>query len=872
MPQSQRKLHQIEWQAGQTDGEIGQASVRRLLNIEMDKPGELRPRDAVVTTPIYSNVSAIDFAKMSADPTGDSPDGWDFYLTDEAVDIYKAGSSTLYVTLDISAEIGGLLEATSTIQVYGTSAYVVAIGGGGKQLGIMTIYSTGDNSRFAPPLSLPAYGIDGAESEQQGTPQWQMSYENFASPLVEPVYVDNSEGEQNAWLEEAAQKAVGENTVVLLWTRVYAAEEVDNVVGYSEAGAAEYAIQFKYVNGEFSDLGDETIRIWVEAGDFVAYTVAVGANFRHDVSHLNVYRRLLSAEDLEWELIDAIPVYSEYVTNNNAEFASRKDLLGGESASENWGGTWRLEDNYTSETQLIGRVEFESDLSSCNRTRGWLHMQSPQGNEGYFFHAEHFIADGTLTVTFESADHPDYEYLYYRVNAVVVAPIANGEKIAEVVGGTWLPIPWIGLGGGNYIRIDKDDDLPWDTIYNVPLPLGRCGVIYRGTSYYGEAMFNGASGTTIDWQGQTPSSSTFNSVLCMAVDKGSAALQTLASVIGGDEDTLVDVSPRHIDFVGGRMVMLDVLMDNEETHRSRLMWSEPGLFSSVNSTNYIEYGYQGGGEGVGVAKHGSKMLVMTTSSLNALDISGGSDMSWRPVGKWDNVGCIGPRAFTETPFGVVLADASAAYLWNGQGLEKLTESAQRGVYIKDTYLGYLDGLDSVIYRAKMQQVWFCNGADVLVLDLLTRAWHEHHISEGLGGHALIGADNSDGNDRLVACSTGGPGMSVYGFSSAQAPFDWGIDVGPITLNVPEVIKKLKRIYVETEVIGADPGAPNPYGNFEVDVDGNITVVERPGSGVHRVSKSFRGYAIWPTVFVREEEPWRGAIKSIAMSYKPKKLK
>lgn len=349
------------------------------------------------------------------------------------------------------------------------------------------------------------------------------------------------------------------------------------------------------------------------------------------------------------------------------------------------------------------------------------------------------------------------------------------------------------------------------------------------------------------------------------IDFGRMSTYTEESISGVLDENIVDVKPRHIAVSGGRLFGLNGIFNgiDEET---RLFYSQYGSYSAFDKDMFIDYGSRNDGVGKAISGYRNKLVLHFSRATYTIDVAGGLDASWRELGAITGVGAVGIWSIVETPLGVFWYNGTDIMWFNGQSIRTVSYIPERKVSVRETLKEMVGGDHESVrlaYRTSMRQVWVSINGEALVLDIDTMAWHKHEFSEFSVG---ISAINGDGESESLHTSEG-----IYSFDGEAAPnFIWGI-TGNIDLGVPEIIKKIKRIYVQM--------IPDDVLTHEFQLlvsSGGIsqeqTMPIPSGGDVVRAQASIRGRIVTVTANTLGGDPWRGKIESVGLSYKPKRVK
>jgi hypothetical protein len=304
---------------------------------------------------------------------------------------------------------------------------------------------------------------------------------------------------------------------------------------------------------------------------------------------------------------------------------------------------------------------------------------------------------------------------------------------------------------------------------------------------------------------------------------------------------------------------------------SKLMYTEFGKFSTFRSDNFISYGVRDDGQGVAITTLKSFVIAHHSSSTYVFDISGGSDLVWREVGAYFDVGALHNDLIAVTPFGVFWCDKSHLWSYGGQTPQPITNE------IKKTYREIVSTAYALLYKEDLRQLWLLStDNDAFIYNLEDGSWHTHRFVEGnLAGKKIRNLFTSGNEVFLSGVSPTDEDFEFYKLSrESTSSFPWTIDTGLRNMDVPEVVKKIRRLYINIK-----RDAPFNDVNRRMILtstgDDGVDIVEdneNVNDKVIRISASVRGYHVRFKIEIKEESFWRGYLDSLGVSYKLKNLK
>jgi hypothetical protein len=835
---SEKQLWQIGWQGGMTDGDTGRATVADLLNVEIDRPGQLRPRDEFSLDTTLPDSAAqndiVDFVHLPIDPSGLST-SLDIVLTTEQIELKPSGQTA--TVLDLPGDDAVVNESKMFIK--GDHIYI------SKPDGVYIVWYQKEMTKFRAPYALIGESIDNSSTVSAS---WNISSIRSETPSYAAIGL--YEGSQYA------DDVTDTNTPLAVCLDLKTAETGES--SFETDATIGVIVQYKYTNGLLGELSSETVLEFTAVNPFIInYFVYANSSLDDTVESINVYRKIISLNgemqlDSEYELITTVTVLFGNST------PSSSDLIAGGiaqsildiTAPESGFTLYRSDTSthYDSDVRRYAGSQFDA-----NRTSGWTY-NSTYSIFGYVDSL--LMSTGSFTLHCNGGAGGVY-YSVYATDTIAAFDYTSGLSPSYVICDTRVLDMGSGSvthGGGTYVIWQS-----WDR------SLGQC--IESSTSSYSQYSSTQSSHTAVS----------IAPIQAGIVDTGAPTLETLLSVNGVAEGDRSDVTPKAITFAGGRMIGINVSQDGVEKG-SRLVYSEFRKYNVVSKASYIDYGTRDDGAGIALAEFGGRLLVGLTSSVYVVDISGGSDLTWREIGSHPKIGIASSRSIVSTPFGIFFADGEDVHLFDGNRIRQTTRTRE-GADVRETYRALFASSSnppSLHWRTDLSQLWVCLD-EVLVYDVKLDAWHRHDLEEVTNLDLVHSLYNVDGAQYLAWSRDEGLYIYEADDSKTTRDFDWGLDTGRISMGSSEFIKKLKRIYLDLDT---PEHSPEPtVENIELAVDGNTTspIEITPNNGtreVHRKSYSSRGYAprLQLTVKNGTNEAWNGVVESFGMSYKPKKLK
>lgn len=940
-----RKLEQIRWARGITDGDIREGFFSELLNVEMDEPARIRTRDSIVEESVHiPTVEECKFLHLTSDPTSNRPDGWNMFITQGKVFVYPYGydmteADAAEIVLPISVDLSSIESVILGSSVIFSSLDPTT----GAPNQVTSIVYNSASGKFSPPEYI--VDSDYAYAQQDYDGSWGIHVFDrtpTARMWVADEYSSYDKAIRRSYLNqiESFLNSNSENGCAITCIPQPRDIITSYEPGYSGPTACQVVAVFVYADGSVS-LPSNIMDVSTEIS---GYDFDLGFNiFMHEdcfksIVGVRLYRKILSGRPAlsdQYDFLMYAPLFDESVhedtlresvssegvrvmvvnpdTNNDLPSVDPNEADYYYLANEETFGQ-RFAEDFVDPTQTReGRVIYGHRIpgDTLNKTAGWIRPRD--GSTAVMYMPVHMYQSGALvtsitglrwedgliperyswtktTVVHSNADNifitdrfnvgdSEREDAYNNVFEVIQNAMIVGSHIAPPVRADWD----VNIGGlyGLWALGPNTNDAgaTWAASYDKDL------IGYRGVFRLSNPDGDGHSVTFSDSSGKlnisitvgnTPSDQEegFGRTFAAYRDPGKPSpVPTLEEEIGGvNAEDISSVKPRHIGTAGGRLFALNIL-ENSIEQPSKLMYTEFGNFSVFRKDNYIDYGVRDDGRGVAISTLKSYVIAHHTASTYVFDISGGSDFVWREVGAYKDVGCLDPNLIVTTPFGVFWCDRNHMWFYDGRQPIPITGE------IINTYRSIVSKIERVLYKESLKQVWLVpnDGGYIYVFDIDGQRWHTHQFTEFNQNTRLHDSIYVVGSDVFLNTVTREfSEHKFYKFTdSGTAPFTWRLDTGKMDMGMPEIIKKIRRLYchmVRDEAYAAVDRAlkiqaiGSTSGNILINDDLVINDEQV------RISTSVRGYHVRFIISVEASEFWTGAMESLGVSYKVKKLK
>lgn len=941
-----RKLEQISWVKGITDGDIRPGYFSELINVEFDHEERIRCRDGLE----YENISIptsspCKFIHLNGDPSGTRRDGWNVFITSSTVYVYPFGYDIN--APDAATFTHGIEISLNTIDaiLVGTTIVISSCNISGDPNHIISIIWNRDAGRFA----RLAYDVEGSDVDPQinNIPGWGI-HDFSIKPVInlhEHTYADRFSRHSivrpiTDFLN--ANQELGTSIVV-------SATPKDTVcplaTGYTGQVSIQMCCVFVFVDGSMSKPSN-IVTLTRNITEFERYdlsvNVAVHKNLVGSVSGIRVYRKVVTGSEVSTKLFDFLFAALLFDDDINQQTYMTPSMPNGtrDTVSTPRGTTnypfesnEKCDDYYYSDIQNetgVRRAEtvagvtgsvYRQDYNAVYGRTFFYHLFVGESNKVFttagwskigvdsdinFFMPPHYYNIGECTFMYSAVGNGiNFNISVNMSECIRISDRFNVNDTNEsdqrsntykyqdgtvIIGSNFcFPFAMIiqayaGYGAkyvSPYGKIASDNTVWFDD----SILLNDC-IEFRGyikTGYISSMSHNipTSVGTTTTVYNNSPDP--FDP-LADIVQKGfhgtfaafrDSSLKTpvpsLEDEFGGSIETNIStVNPRYIGTAGGRLFALNIIEDGSE-FTSRLVYTEFGNFSSFKKDNYIDYGIRDDGVGVGISVLKSYIIAHHTSSTYVFDISGGTDFSWREIGAFKDVGCIGNKLISETPFGVFWCDANNIWFYNGGGVRQIADE------IIDTYRSNVNNFVSLSYKEDLKQLWLTtNFGTIFVLDINGQRWHTHKIDEfDLSSKIISSVFNVNGVTVINFVDSDYTDNSFYRMTNDSTnPFTWSIDTGEMCMNVPEIVKKIRRLYIHcVRADGYKDSDKSIHVEASGDSSGSVSLdYDLVNDNQIRLSTSTRGYFVRFKAFIDRSKFWRGTINSLGVSYKMKNLK
>lgn len=933
---SEKKLWQVGWKGGQTEGDVGPETVQELLNVDLDVEGQLHPRGTLTenTSRLWTHTGATDIPidmKYMNKPD-DASVVYRVQLSTTGITILIDSSGASVVTLTFAAAegwVGGsTIDITSTMEIDNNNIYVTALISG-VPVGVFKAMYISQSNRWR----IPTYTSNtGMSAEVPYSAKWTMIGPSGITPVLEVIEITEKWGQAPENTREDFYTAA--NTLCgMLKTKVVIgalrmldrAQSTAAVAAFISQMAAkqtlvvDFAVQFVYVDGTHSSLSNPaSFTAQTSAADLavgIASTIAVNTSLSQSVGAINVYRKIVrsgetTSIDSDYELLYTADIGSEDLAEKDSvttetilhKYWADFHNLGSSSDDEAAMGTTALVRVAvpSTTTNIIepGAGHRREFSGTAMYTSGWFKVATYTPDTPYsylvVFAPRALVASGTHTYYVGNMQESLNEATQGRYYKAVIGSVGNecvvvynyaanvGSNVYAIGGNQSVISPRFVFGAYAQIPIRyymgatfHDDGGVWSATEKVQTASfgdDIAGVImYQPTNSVTKVNYDGTALSS------TGSKMTDPRVMVMYVDDTQAGF-SVENVAGIKDIEKSVVLPRKISFGAGRMLCLNVRQDETEK-AARLVYSEFRRYNAFRKSNYIDYGPRDDGIGVSLAFFAGRLLVLHSTSCYVLDISGGSDMAWRELASYKDVGAISDKAVVTSSVGVFFASQADVYFFDGNKIIKISDLEGRRVTA--AYRAMTKINITLLWRSDLRQLWVCDrGTTVLVFDMDLGAWHKHSLTEfsTAGPYMLpIRFNNLANAEFLTTAYKNGTTDKVQAYTfvtnGTTTPFQWGVTTGPINMGVSEVVKKAKSIYVDTV------GVASTSGDIDVwytDVTGSADKSFTPGTSraVNRVKVSSRNYWLNMKLLTKLNGStyWRGAIESLGLSYRPKRLK
>lgn len=948
-----RKLEQINWRNGITDGDIRPGFFSELLNVEMDEPARLRTRDGLIAEAVsVPTEEPCKFLHINSDPSSLHSNGWNLFISRYTAFIYPYGEDINHTdAAEIAMPYEIDLDTIDTV-ILGANVIISSCDPTtGLPNSVISIVWNPSTSKFSPPSYIQSG--DGVYGQVAVSGGWGVIAYNRTPELF--IQSTDHTSFENKYHRRLALSRLENNlsTNVENGVGLYVTPRLKDTVstegtGYTDRAVVRFVAVFVYADGSLSlpsnektytvDFGDP------DAGFDICVSPMVHKDCFKSIVGVRIYRKIVEGvanPSPNFDFLMYAPLFDEDIHEDTFKVPAlgdgNRDLIKTPSSAdflteeacenytynenENIAGFMQTEwqtyeywyweqDNDFFDERIGYSHKFSDDV--VHLTAGWIKPKS--SSDLMMYMPVHYYQDGQMITTirhFDSNDEGDPNTSGHGTGIIIRVPFTGGNiRITDRINaGADLNDNWrinnfdliencaiigshlspYGLVSGNRLNRQVRYRLPNSNFRgnaSDPASYDYDLVCYRGMFRMGSTLpalaevtpevdhfwFTGPTVTI----GTVPSDEQEGFEKTFAAWRDKAKNQNLPSIeeeFGGvDASNISTVKPRHIGAAGGRLFGLNIVEDDEE-QPSKMMYTEFGNFAVFRKDNYLDYGVRDDGIGMAVSNLKSYVIAHHSSSTYIFDISGGSDFVWREIGAYKDVGLYNSKLVVTTPFGVFWCDKNHVWFYDGRQPIPITSE------IMNTYRSIVPNLERMLYKEDLKQVWLVqgNGEVTYVFDIDGNRWHTHHLTDHNENTRLFDTIYNVGHSVFInIVDRDYLNHDFYKFDrNATEPFTWRMDTGRLDMQMPEIIKKMRRLYCH---MVRDTSYNSEDQNLKIRAlggsSGNITIQDDLviNDEQIRVSTSVRGYHVQFVISVEAGEFWRGSMESLGASYKIKKLK
>ena len=932
----ERKLFQVSWLRGQTDGDQIQGSVGLLKNARSESHGRLGPRPILTDMQVVA-AAAQEHVRIKGDPMNTGATHWDFYIGPTSISATSSeGTAKSFDVSDILPENIDVPASSFSAADFGVVCSLWGVSGAFLGIYFIKVIKASGGFRALP----TAYSFVGTplETGDQDTteesnwtmvkpsterPELAVFYDELSGPGgfigeytggQRPTCValdyqgDNTDIPTND-VEQKIEALRGEaagyigadhNRVAVIATKM-----VDPGGLYGRSFTVKLVAQYVFEDGSVS-LPSEPVTIsasatWPESNmrptpdHRYSLCLQLYKNMNADptIREVRIYRKVVDAasESLEasddFDLILTAPLYEDEDDPLHREVSAAveyQQVPDGNESNDLNDHLVRMDRPYGLFTSASGAwkpfdlldfedAQVERNSSSTYQCKGWARISG--GNQVCQYLDDHYYSQGDFG--FRIKEYIGNWFRYGVVGAKLIHSSKTGGNLGTAVQGGR---PWMGVslpanaGGGGWtapIALGvpaTSESYLYYVVQSMPQNYFYLGgaITQIGSNFYvtnrGQNLYSSATEVYVNPH------SAYSLPMVYTVDIGYPTIDTLGSVLGADEEDLIYPSVKQVLRIGGRIFGLNVAY-GDKTYQSRLVYT-PQARAVFSKNNYWDYSKASEGAGVGLLIWHSFLCCFFEDSVGVLDISGGSDFTFKQAAYTEGVGPHNSRAFCATPAGVFWA-GEHIHVFDGKAIGNVSEMPSSGISIIDTYRSIVTdpALVRVNYYEYDEEVWVSCGTKAIVLNVRTMAWRYYELEE-VEGSSIVGMESDPSGD--YAFLDDGANMVrtlINQQSTGGITFEWGVEFD-ISLSAPEVVKKAKRLYVTL--------AQGAAGTFRVQADGDFSQqiirdeINIPAGQTKRISTSMRGRVPRYSVMVTGGSTWQTRIDSIGLSYKLKRVR
>ena len=260
----------------------------------------------------------------------------------------------------------------------------------------------------------------------------------------------------------------------------------------------------------------------------------------------------------------------------------------------------------------------------------------------------------------------------------------------------------------------------------------------------------------------------------------------------------------------------------------RLMYSEINKFDSFPSNNFIDVSKGDYGNYVSLNSYADRIIAFKDSVVQIINVASPSPSGWFLESSHPNIGVKYSYSVTTTDFGVVWANMSGCYVYDGKGISNLIENKlavnedmtssyspwsefiRGSARYQDPMVGYdVRSKHIIVLRSPSDKT--TNSNQCYIYDIERRCWtyNDNLFTDSANYSSFI----TDWNNNLVF-STGGDTQSFHAYDSSATAQDYQIWVSrEYDFGNPGKLKKLYAVYMTFKNVGS---AVDAFAYYSID--------------------------------------------------------
>ena len=276
----------------------------------------------------------------------------------------------------------------------------------------------------------------------------------------------------------------------------------------------------------------------------------------------------------------------------------------------------------------------------------------------------------------------------------------------------------------------------------------QCYVDHEKRTFHSTTSFNSADASAVDsegnieWSLERDNFKNFNEV-------SSYSSETMVSQNDGKDNNNL-VARYKTSVVANNRLYVGNVMQNDKIYGDRMLKSPIGKYNILPASNFIDVATNDGDEITALAYYKDKILQFKNRKVFVINVSGDYEFLEDTL---DNVGVLHQASVAKTPYGVVWANKTGCYLYDGQQMTNLIDgkipvtsdyaditdnywsASSVGNDPGDCVIGYIQDRDTILIKWSAKDTLANSGfPDAITYHFPTKSWCFN--VKGIAGNAV----------------------------------------------------------------------------------------------------------------------------------------